>query len=446
MSSTDLIRRYGTLPVPRYTSYPTAAEFTPAVGPEDYEAWLRRLDLRDSVSVYFHVPYCRQLCHYCGCHTKVALRDDVVQRYREILEAEIRLVASYLKGPLRIARMHWGGGTPSILGAEGLVSVMNTLSRHASFEPDYEHAIELDPRYVDEALVRGLIAIGVNRASLGVQDLDPEVQIAIGRVQPLDIVEKAASTLRNYGIDRLNIDLMYGLPHQTSASVRETCLKVLALQPERIACYGYAHMPQRKANQKLIDDAALPDTDGRFEQSRIVAETFTRNGYVAIGLDHFGHPDDPLAVASRTGRLHRNFQGYTDDDRPILIGFGASAISQLPDGYVQNAADIGTYMRSIAEHRLASKRGYRLTSDDRVRGSIIESLMCNFSVDLSTHGDRMTYADELALLRPLVADGLVTVKNDTIAVTEAGRPFVRLAAAVFDQFRADASGRFSSAV
>ena len=446
MNRADLIHRYGSLPVPRYTSYPTAAEFTPAVGPEEHETWLRRIDLRDSVSVYFHVPYCRQLCHYCGCHTKVALRDDVVQRYRDVLEAEIGLVAGHLKGPLKIARMHWGGGTPSILGAEGLVSVMNALSRHASFEPDYEHAIELDPRYVDEALVRGLVAIGVNRTSLGVQDLDPGVQVAIGRVQPLDVVEKAAATLRSYGIDRINIDLMYGLPHQSADSVRETCLKVLALQPERIACYGYAHMPHRKANQKLIDDAALPDIDGRFEQSRIVAETFTANGYVAIGLDHFGRPDDPLAEASRTGRLHRNFQGYTDDDRPILIGFGASAISQLPDGYVQNAADIGTYMRSIAEHRLASKRGYRLTSDDRVRGSIIESLMCNFSVDLSTHGDRTAYADELALLRPLMADGLVTVKNDTIAVTEAGRPFVRLAAAVFDQFRAEASGRFSSAV
>ncbi|NIX78119.1 oxygen-independent coproporphyrinogen III oxidase [Microvirga terricola] len=444
--SDALIHRYGGLAVPRYTSYPTAAEFTPAVGSSNHEAWLRRLDLRDSVSVYLHVPYCRQLCHYCGCHTKVARRDEVIQAYRERLEDEIWLVARHLQGPFKIARLHWGGGTPSILGADGLASVMEVLDRHGSFDDGFEHAIELDPRFVDETLTRGLVSIGVNRVSLGVQDLDSDVQVAIGRVQPLEVVAKAADMLRAAGIKSLNVDLMYGLPRQSIASVEATCTQVLALQPDRIACYGYAHMPRRKAHQRLIDESTLPASDARFLQARKVAEVFEQNGYVAIGLDHFARSDDPLAVASHAGKLHRNFQGYTDDGRPTLLAFGASAISQLPDGYVQNAADIGTYMRTIGEGKLASARGYRLKPDDRVRASIIEALMCNFRIDLSLLGENATYADELALLRPLIADGLVTLSDGTLSVTEEGRPFVRVAAAVFDQFRADDVARFSPAI
>lgn len=446
MMSDVLIRRYGGLAVPRYTSYPTAAEFTSTVGPSNHEAWLRQLDLRDSVSIYLHVPYCRQLCHYCGCHTKVARRDEVIQAYREKLEDEIWLVARHLQGPFKIARLHWGGGTPSILGIDGLASVMEVLDQHGSFDEGFEHAIELDPRFVDDALARGLVSIGVNRVSLGVQDLDPDVQVAIGRVQPLSVVTNAANMLRAAGIERLNFDLMYGLPRQSIASIEATCTQVLALRPDRIACYGYAHMPRRKAQQRLIDESTLPVPDARFLQSRKVAEIFGRSGYVPIGLDHFARPDDPLAVASRSGRLRRNFQGYTDDDRATLLAFGASAISQLPEGYVQNKADIGTYMRMIGEGKLASSRGYRLKPDDRVRASIIEALMCNFRIDLSLLGENATYADELALLRPLVADGLVTLRNGILSVTEAGRPFVRVAAAVFDQFRAEDVARFSPAV
>ncbi|QFU15590.1 oxygen-independent coproporphyrinogen III oxidase [Microvirga thermotolerans] len=441
-----LVRRYGSLPVPRYTSYPTAAEFSAAVGSREHEAWLRRLDPRESVSVYLHVPYCRQLCLYCGCHTKVARRDEVIERYRATLEAEIATLARHLPDPLRIARLHWGGGTPSILGTEGLDSVLDALSRMFVFQPGFEHAIELDPRFVDRSLAQGLAALGVNRASLGVQDLDDVVQVAIGRVQPFDTVREAADLLRESGIGRINIDLMYGLPRQSLESIRATCRKVLSLDPDRIACYGYAHMPHRKANHRLIDPQALPGAEERFRQARAVAETFAGNGYVAIGLDHFARPDDPLALASRAGSLHRNFQGYTDDDRPTLVAFGASAISQLPDGYVQNAADIAAYLRSVEQGRLATARGYALTLDDRARGAIIESLMCNFAADLSILGEPSHYADELALLRPLVADGIVTVSGHRIAITEAGRPFVRLAAAVFDQFRAEDASRFSAAV
>ncbi|MBZ6078652.1 oxygen-independent coproporphyrinogen III oxidase [Microvirga puerhi] len=441
-----LVRRYGGLQVPRYTSYPSAAEFSASVGQKDHETWLRHLEPGSRISVYLHVPYCRQLCLYCGCHTKVVRRDEVIDRYRETLEAEIRLVARRVKEPLRIARLHWGGGTPSILGLDGLRSVLDSLARSFDFDAGLEHAIELDPRFVSRPLAQGLAALGVNRVSLGVQDLDDIVQLAIGRVQPFDDVRSAVEFLREAGIERLNLDLMYGLPHQTCESIQETCTKVLSLHPDRVACYGYAHMPQRKANQRLINSAALPGPEERFLQARAVAECFTQNGYVAIGLDHFARPTDPLAMASLSGTLHRNFQGYTDDDRPILVAFGASAISQLPDGYVQNVADIGTYLRAIDEERLPAARGYRLTPDDRARGTIIESLMCNFTADLSILGEPSHYVDELALLRPLIADGLVRLDRHSMMMTEAGRPFVRLAAAVFDQFRADDFSRFSAAV
>ncbi|MCB8822789.1 oxygen-independent coproporphyrinogen III oxidase [Microvirga rosea] len=442
----QLVRRYGSLPVPRYTSYPTAAEFTVAVGPVHQQNWLKRLDPRSSVSVYLHVPFCRQLCHYCGCHTMVARRDEVIDRYRDALEKEIALVSSHAADPLRIAHLHWGGGTPSILGVDGLKSVIDTLSRSFIFSDEFEHAIELDPRFVDGSLAQGLAALGINRASLGVQDLDDLVQVAIGRVQPFEVVRGAAKLLRGAGITRLNFDLMYGLPRQSIESIRRTCEKVLSLSPDRVACYGYAHMPQRKSNQRLIDAAALPGSEERFLQARAVSEAFTGSGYVAIGLDHFARPDDPLALASRSGTLHRNFQGYTDDDHPTLLAFGASAISQLPDGYVQNAAHVGTYVKAIEEGKLAAARGYRLTLDDRARGDIIESLMCNFTADLSVLGDPSTYMDELALLRPLIADGLVKLDRHAVTMTDAGRPFVRLAAAVFDQFRAEDVSRFSAAV
>ncbi|WP_112662745.1 oxygen-independent coproporphyrinogen III oxidase [Microvirga flavescens] len=442
----NLVSRYGGLPVPRYTSYPTAAEFSPSVGPTDYGNWLSRIDAKESVSVYLHVPFCRDLCHYCGCHTKMARRDDVIASYRESLEAEIVLAGAQFPSQLKLARLHWGGGTPSIVGAEGMASIVDVLKRYFVFEPDCEHAVELDPRYVDDAFARKLVALGVNRVSLGVQDLDPAVQVAIGRVQPQAVVETAVNALRAAGLEHINFDLMYGLPLQTEESVRRTCAAVAALSPERIACYGYAHMPSRKRHQRLIDEETLPDVAERFRQSRVVAETFLAHGYVSIGIDHFARPDDPLALAAKEGRLHRNFQGYTDDDRPILIGFGASAISRLANGFAQNVPDISTYQRIVAEGILPTARGCRFTDRDRTRSEIIEQLMCNFRADLASLDGPEEFADELAFLRPLIVDGIVTVQDHRVTVTEQGKPFVRLVAAVFDQYREEEPKRFSKAI
>ena len=443
----DIVRDYAKLQVPRYTSYPTAAEFTTSVGAADQKRWLRGLDTDEAVSVYLHVPYCRDLCLYCGCNTKKALRDDVVAAYRTALEREIALVGDALPGPIRIARLHWGGGTPSILGAEGLASVMAVLRERFVFEPGHENAIELDPRYVTTALAEGLRELGVNRASLGVQDVNPLVQVAIGRWQPMQSVEAAVTRLRDAGIRNLNFDLIYGLPLQTVASLRKTCDTVAALQPDRIACFGYAHMPQLRANQRRIDASTLPDVEARIDQAGIIAEEFLRHGYRKIGIDHFAKSDDALAQAAAAGRLHRNFQGYTDDGRETLIGFGASSISRFRDGYVQNISDVPSYVRAIGGGNLAPARGCRLDAAERQRARTIESLMCQFQVDLDATAPDMAFVEEYLLLQPLVRDGLVQIEGRVVTATEAGRSVVRVIAAVFDPHtRKDDAGRFSKAV
>jgi len=442
----DIVRRYARSQVPRYTSYPTAAEFSTAVASADQRRWLRDLNTTEAVSVYLHVPYCRELCFYCGCNTKKALRDDVITSYRVALEREIELVSDALSGPVRIARLHWGGGTPSILGGEGLASVMAALRRHFVFDAGYEHAIELDPRYVTPLLAASLKELGVNRVSLGVQDVNPLVQAAIGRWQPMRDVEAAVLRLRAAGIGNLNFDLIYGLPLQTIASLRKTCETVAMLSPDRIACYGYAHMPGLKANQRLIDEKTLPGAEERIDQAEAITEEFQRQGYFKIGIDHFAKPEDTLARAAMSGRLHRNFQGYTDDGRETLIGFGASSISRFEDGYVQNISDVPSYVRAMTDGRLAASRGCRLDVAEKQRARTIESLMCAFRADLEVTAPDMEFAEELLLLQPLVRDGLVRVEGRVVTATDTGRQVVRVIAAVFDPHTRADSARFSKAV
>jgi oxygen-independent coproporphyrinogen III oxidase len=437
---TDLFARLAELQVPRYTSYPTAADFSDAVGCTEQHLWLGRLDPTEAVSVYLHVPYCRQLCHYCGCHAKAVLKAEPVQDYCRALEAEIALVAARLPARMKIGRIAWGGGTPC---EAGLGSVLGILKKHFDLEDGYEHSIELDPRLLGHDLCQALRRVGINRASLGVLDLDPLVQQAIGRVQPEPQVAAAVRDLRAAGISRIDFDLIYGLPNQTVESLLSTCQSVAALDPDRIAFYGYAHLPSRRANQRLIDTASLPAPVERLEQVRVIASFFRGKGYEAIGIDHFAKPADSLAVAAREGRLHRNFQGYTDDDRPNLLGFGCSSISRLPGGYFQSEPGTEAYKRRIVERRLPTRRGHAFVEDDRARAAIIERLMCDFSVNLGQ--DAVKYADELALLRPFALGGIVTMQSNNIAMTQEGRPFVRLVSAAFDRFRSEGSSRFSAA-
>lgn len=439
------IRRYAALTVPRYTSFPTAADFV-SVTSDTTRRWLRRIGPEEAVSLYIHVPYCKQICHYCGCHTKMAVREDVVENFVTALLSEIETVSSNLTVRPQIMHLHWGGGTPSILTALQFHRILAALRLAFDFHPEMEHAIELDPRTVTSVLARTLALMGVNRASLGVQDIDADVQKAIGRIQPIEIVIRATSFLREAGIDRLNFDLIYGLPHQSVETLRETCERVASLKPDRVACFGYAHLPQRRANQRLIDASMLPDAEARFAQAGTVAENFTRFGYQPVGIDHFALPHDELAIAAANGTLHRNFQGYTTDGCQTLIGFGPSSISQYPGGYAQNISDVGQYSRRVDTGEMATVRGYSMRESDRVRAGIITALMCNFRVDLNDIAPDMEFADELALLRPLVTDGLVEVRDGVISATEDGKPLIRLVAAAFDEFRRENMQSFSFAV
>ncbi|WP_244487951.1 oxygen-independent coproporphyrinogen III oxidase [Aureimonas sp. Leaf454] len=436
--------QFAGLSAPRYTSYPTAADFRGDLDPELHESWLARVSPGEAVSIYLHVPYCREICHYCGCHTKAIRRAEPVEAYRDALREEIRLAAAVLPRRLPVARIAWGGGTPSILGANGIASIVSTLEAHFDLGALREHAIELDPRHVDASLARGLADIGIDRVSLGVQDLDPAVQAAIGRIQPERTVRDAVAVLRAAGISGINFDLMYGLPHQDETTIAATCRAVADLAPDRIACYGYAHLPARRANQRLVDAEALPGAEERLRQAALVARCLGARGYQPIGVDHFARMCDPLAVASRAGRLHRNFQGYTDDDRPTLLGFGASSISRFFQGFVQNAVDIAAYRRALERGALPTGRGLPLTRDDRDRGAIIEALLCDFRVDLSGQAGR--FAEELARLRPYLADGLVTFDRGVLAVSRTGRPFARLVAQVFDAYRNGQGTGFSRVV
>lgn len=442
----SIVRRYAGHNVPRYTSYPTAADFSPGVTAREHASWLGRLGAHEDVSLYLHVPYCREICLYCGCNTKMAVRDDVIDSYRRALEAEIRMVAGLIREPPVVARLHWGGGTPSILGPGGLRSVINVLNGAFPFRAGFEHAIELDPRHVTAELADDLAELGVTRASLGVQDVNPLVQAAIGRLQPLTVIETAVARLRAAGIGRLNFDLIYGLPLQTAESIRRTCAHVVAMAPDRIACFGYAHLPRMKANQRKIDESKLPSQDQRIEQADAMAEVLVAAGYQRVGIDHFAKAGDPLAKAAAAGKLHRNFQGYTDDASGALIGLGASSISTFADGFVQNISDVPRYMQAIAAGSLASARGCRLDGDDRQRGRVIKRLMCDFEVDLAAIAPEVDFSEEHAMLAPMQRDGLVSIDGTTLTMTETGRAVVRVIAAVFDKYRRAQPAQFSKAV
>jgi oxygen-independent coproporphyrinogen-3 oxidase len=450
MDLPQILQKYDTR-VPRYTSYPTAPYFSHAVNADVYEQWLAELPRDAPISLYLHVPFCEQLCLYCGCNTAVVRKEAPRLSYAEAVCREIELVAKALGHCPRVTHIHWGGGTPTALPAQSLTRIMRLLRGAFEVADDAEIAVELDPRHLPEDRLTALAEMGVTRASLGVQDFAPAVQQAVGRVQSYEMTETVAKRLRGMGIGSLNVDLMYGLPLQTVESVIETTRRTLELEPDRVAVFGYAHVPWMKRHQSLMPEAGMPDAPQRFAQRAATEQVLTEAGYATIGLDHFAKPTDGLARAAAAGAMQRNFQGYTSDSAKVLLGFGASSIGSLPQGYVQNAPKVVDYTAALRRNRLPVEKGIAFSADDRLRGEVIQELMCRSQVDLadvaSRHGaDVGELLKSKPKLESMEQDGLISWHGTTVEVTPQGRPFVRSVAAAFDAYNHTGGARHSKAI
>ena len=442
-----LIERYDGR-VPRYTSYPTAPHFTPAIGRSIYARWLAELPADASFSLYLHVPFCDRLCLYCGCNTSVVRLESSHRAYAAALMQEIDRVATLIGRRATVSHVHWGGGTPTSLPADRLIGIMERLKERFAFANGAEIAIEIDPTSLSPDGREALGVMGVTRVSLGVQDFEPLVQKAIGREQSYEETQACADAARALGVGSLNLDLIYGLPLQTAEGVARTARRALDLKADRVAVFGYAHVPWMKRHQTLIPEDTLPGPVERFAQLDAIHHVLTQEGgYVAVGLDHYALPSDSIAKAATAGQLKRSFQGYTNDAAPALIGFGASAIGSLPQGYVQNAPTAAAYAREIETEQLATVRGVALTADDRLRRNVIERVMCDLEVDLdAVAGEygadpgQLKDAASRGMAR-FVDDGLASWDGRRIVVTEQGRPFVRSIAALFDAYLSQPSDK-----
>lgn len=443
---TDLVKKYAA-PVPRYTSYPTAPHFTSDVDADVFARWLRDGLPADPLSLYLHIPFCRTLCWYCGCNTKATKRHGPVAKYISVLLEEMRLVQQTIGRRQPVAHIHLGGGSPDILSPTEIACLGEALNQHFALETDAEIAVEIDPRNSTADRVAAFQRIGVNRVSFGVQDFDPDVQEAINRLQSYDDTANAIALFRNAGIPSVNVDLIFGLPKQTCESIEATTAKVLELRPDRIALFGYAHLPERIKHQRMIDSAAMPDASERFAQATLAARMFVDAGYVRVGLDHLALPDDTLV----TQPIRRNFQGYTTDSCSTLIGLGASSISRMPSGFAQNAVPTGTYMKAIQSGQLATTRGIVLCEDDRMRSAVIDDLMCRLSLSRASLRQRFgaranAVIAEADMLARADQDGFFQKTRDGYAVTEQGRPFIRTICACFDAYLGNSQATHASGV
>ena len=437
--------------VPRYTSYPTAPHFHGGIDAARYRDWLGALPGDAPLSLYLHIPFCDTLCWFCGCNTTVVHHYSPVRSYCDLLLKEIAMVSSALKGRRTVSHIHWGGGSPTLLSTDDIARLNQGIREHFDTLPDAEFAVEIDPRGFNHALARALMAAGVTRASIGVQDCDPAVQRTINRVQSDAETAHAIALLREAGIASLNIDLIYGLPRQTLEGWERTLDFALCLNPDRLAVFGYAHVPQFKKHQMLIPAALLPDTNMRLRQAEMAREILCAHGYAAIGLDHYAKPRDLLARAAADGSLSRNFQGYTTDTAPILIGLGASSIGSLPQGYVQNHTTVPAYRAAIDAGLLPAVRGIALSDDDRIHRCVIERLMCDLEVDLAGIATQFgrspaIFAESLRALAPMEKQGMVEIRSATVSVKPQWRSAVRLVCAAFDQYLAAGPVRHSVSV
>lgn len=443
--------KYLTKAVPRYTSYPTVPHFTEAVGHGTYEGWLSCLDASNPISLYLHVPFCRRLCWYCGCNMKLVSREETVAQYVTTLMREIEILTEKLPARMTISHLHWGGGTPTSLAPDDLERAMDLVHSHFDFTPDAEIAVESDPRTLTDAMIARIGATGFNRASFGVQEFDPKVQAAINRIQPPEMVAKSVEGLRAAGVRNINFDLIYGLPHQSVDTLITTVGKCAAIRPDRLALFGYAHVPWLAKRQRLISIDVLPGATERFQQAESAGIELEKLGYVRIGLDHFGLPEDSLAIAAATGNLRRNFQGYTTDKACTLLGVGSTSIGRTPKGFVQNISETGAWARNVYSGTLPIAKGHSFSAEDLLRGEIIEQLMCFGAANIAETIERFecseqVFADEFEELSQFASEGVVSLDNGILQVSEDARSLVRVVASVFDSYHRKNLARHSIAV
>ncbi|GGD12446.1 oxygen-independent coproporphyrinogen III oxidase [Aquisalinus flavus] len=443
-------QKYLDLSVPRYTSYPSALFFGP-MEPAPYRHALREIGPYEPVSLYIHVPFCQQLCWYCGCNMRVENRYERTRPYLDALKREIHQVAAALAGRGRTSQLHFGGGTPNFLHAEDLISILDEIENAFGLTDGTPIAIELDPRLSSAASITNLARIGVTRMSIGVQDFDPFVQAAINRIQSYELVHDCVAAMRTSGVGDISFDLLYGLPRQTEHTMRETLRKTLSLAPDRVSLFGYAHLPDRLRHQRLIDDAELPGRSERSALAELGADTLVSAGYRRIGFDHFALPHTAIANADAAGRLNRNFQGFTEDQARCVIGLGPSAISSVNGVHAQNEKSVDGYTRLLDEGHWATTRGIVSTPEQRLIGDWIHGLLCRHEACLAEYfniaGREQSAMESLMdRLAPLQRDGLIQLSGDRLTIEPGARLLSRAIAAVFDPAVHNSGARLSPAV
>jgi oxygen-independent coproporphyrinogen-3 oxidase len=435
--------------VPRYTSYPTAPHFGTEVGPGQFAEWIEALPEHSAVSLYIHVPFCRRLCWFCACRTQGTTSDEPVVAYVETLKAEIALLRRHLPKGITLSRLHWGGGTPTLLSPDLMRGLADAIFDVTPMAEDGEFSVEIDPNEIDDARLDALAASGMNRASIGVQDFDPLIQKAIGREQGYQLTRDVAERIRARGVASLNADILYGLPFQTGPRISDSVQKLLTLSPDRVALYGYAHVPWMSRRQQMIPSDAMPTPEERLSLFETARQLFLWDGYVEVGIDHFAKPDDGMAKALKAGRLRRNFQGYTDDAAPALIGLGASSISRFPQGFAQNASGTAQHTKAIRDGGFSTHKGHRFAGEDLLRARIIEALMCDFFVSRAEllRDFEVTPARVDALFARAEEEfgEMVKVSDEGLLIPERAKPLTRMIARAFDAYDS-AKAKHSSAI
>ena len=434
--------------VPRYTSYPTAPHFSNDVGPDMFGDWISEIAPGSSISLYIHVPFCRNLCWFCACRTQGTQSDAPVAAYLETLKSELALLAARLPDGVTLSRLHWGGGTPTLLSPSMMDELAGVVAEITPFAEGAEFSVEIDPNEIDEPRLDALARAGMTRASIGVQDFNEEIQKIIGRIQGYDVTRDAIEMIRARGITSLNADILFGLPHQTRARMTESVQKLLSLNPDRVALYGYAHVPWMAKRQQLIPSDSLPTPKERLELFETARKLFLWDNYAEIGIDHFASQTDGLTQAQQAGTLRRNFQGYTDDASDVLIGVGASSISRFPQGYAQNAPATSAHTAAIRGGQFSTARGHRFKGEDRLRARLIEAVMCNFRIDSSEVCSRFNLPkaqlDQMLRKTEHAFRGMVTLTEDGLFIPPQARPLTRIIARSFDAYDLSKAGHSSA--